>query len=163
MKLIKRLIISLITASVLFSGQVLAAVDVYEFSTEDRRDRYQRFIEELRCPKCKNQNLAGTNSQIAIDLRRELHRMVEEGMNDEEIIDFMVSRYGDFVLYRPRLQSSTMALWLGPILFIGIGGLAVGLIVRRRRSGMQVRNELSDNERAELEQMLRSSGKKKQH
>lgn len=161
MNLLKRLVFLFFTAAVLLSTQAWAAVDVYEFSSEDRRERYQKFIEELRCPKCKNQNLAGTNSQIAIDLRRELHRMVEEGMTDDQIIEFMVSRYGDYVLYRPRLQGSTIALWLGPILVVGIGGLTVGLIVWRRRSFVQTRGELSESERAELEQMLRTKGDKK--
>lgn len=147
--------------AMLFTAHLWAAVDVYEFSSEERRDRYQKFIEELRCPKCKNNNLAGTNSQIAIDLRRELHRMVEQGANDEEIVDFMVSRYGEFVLYRPRLQRSTMALWGGPILFISLGALVVGLIVWRRRRSGDSKSELSETEQAELDQLLKSNAEKK--
>lgn len=159
--MLKRFVLMIITMAVLFAASAWAAVDVYEFSSEDQRQRYQKFIEELRCPKCKNNNLAGTNSQIAIDLRRELHRMVVEGQTDEEILEFMVSRYGDFVLYRPRLQRSTFALWLGPLLFVGIGGLVVAIVVWRRRHVAQVDGELSETERQELDKMLKSDAKKK--
>ncbi len=76
--------------SLIFACEARAAVDVYEFSSDEHRERYQQFLEELRCPKCKNNNLAGTNSKIAVDLRRQLHTMVEQGQSDEEIVDFMV-------------------------------------------------------------------------
>lgn len=157
--MLKRSILLLTTVVILFTVPAWGAVDVYEFSSDERRERYQKFNEELRCPKCKNQNLAGTNSQIAIDLRRELHRMIEEGQTDEQIIEFMVSRYGDFVLYRPRLQRSTIALWAVPILLVSVGGLAVGLIVWRRRRVGQQKEELSESEREALDQMLKSSSK----
>lgn len=116
-----------------FPGHSLASIEVYEFETETQEQRYQKFMEELRCPKCKNNNLAGTNSKIAIDLRRQLQTMVKEGKTDQEIVDYMVLRYGDFVLYRPRLQPTTFALWYGPPVFAGIGIAVVGLIVWRRR------------------------------
>lgn len=116
-----------------FSGHSLASIEVYEFETETQEQRYQKFMEELRCPKCKNNNLAGTNSKIAIDLRRQLQTMVKEGKTDQEIVDYMVLRYGDFVLYRPRLQPTTFALWYGPPVFAGIGIAVVGVIVWRRR------------------------------
>lgn len=140
-----------------FTHTALAAVDVYEFNTEDERRRYQKFLDELRCPKCKNQNLAGTNSQIAVDLRRELHKMVTDGKSDEEIIDFMVSRYGDFVLYRPPLKPSTMALWLGPVVFILTGATAVGVIVWRRRRLVPQAAVLSEEEQQKLAAMLEQS------
>lgn len=143
--------------------QVMAAIDVYEFTDEDDRRRYQKFLEELRCPKCKNNNLAGTNSEIAEDLRRELHKMVIEGKSDEEIIDFMVSRYGDFVLYRPRLQRNTIALWGAPIVFLLIGLGTVGWIVARRRNLVNARAELSEEEQKQLAAILASekNGSKK--
>lgn len=136
--------------------QVMAAIDVYEFSDEDDRRRYQKFLEELRCPKCKNNNLAGTNSEIAEDLRRELHKMVIEGKTDEEIIDFMVSRYGDFVLYRPRLQANTIALWAGPVVFLLTGVVAIGWIVVRRRRLASAKAELSEEEQKQLAAILAS-------
>ncbi len=79
--------------------------------------RYQKFIEELRCPKCQNQNLAGSNSPISEDLRREIYRLIDDGKSDTEIVQFMLDRYGDFILYRPRLTSETAILWAAPARF----------------------------------------------
>ena len=143
--------------ALLFSHSAMAAIDIYEFTTEDERRRYQKFIQELRCPKCKNQNLAGTNSQIAVDLRRELHKMVVDGKTDAEIIDFMVSRYGDFVLYRPPLKASTLALWLGPLVFLLTGMTTVGVIVWRRRRMAPEVAQLSEEEQKQLAAMLEQS------
>lgn len=138
------------------SGQAMAAIDVYEFPTEDERKRYQKFLEELRCPKCKNNNLAGTNSEIADDLRRELHKMVLEGKSDDEIIDFMVSRYGDFVLYRPPVQTNTIALWAGPVIFLLIGFGAIAWIVVRRRGLSAAETALTEEEQRQLAAILES-------
>lgn len=138
------------------------AFGIYEFSSPENRQRYNMFLEELRCPKCKNNNLAGTNSQIAIDLRRELHRMIEEGKTDAEIINFMVSRYGDFVLYRPPVQGNTLALWVGPVVFLGIGALVAGMIVWRRRSSQTLEEALSPEEQAKLASLLEMERKHKE-
>jgi cytochrome c-type biogenesis protein CcmH len=141
---------------VMLPCQALAAIDVYEFPSEDERKRYQKFLEELRCPKCKNNNLAGTNSEIADDLRRELHKMVLEGKTDGEIIDFMVSRYGDFVLYRPPVQGNTIALWAGPFVFLMIGLGAVAWVVLRRRGLNTAETELTEEEQKQLAAILES-------
>ncbi len=117
----------------LFSLHSYSAVDPYEFSSDEDRKRYRTLIEELRCPKCKNNNLAGTNSQIAVDLRREIQKKVVGGDSNEQIIDFMVTRYGDFVLYRPRMTGKTMYVWFGPLLIFGVGVVAIAVIVKRRR------------------------------
>ncbi len=144
---------------VLLAVQSFAAIDVYEFSSEDHRKRYQKFTEELRCPKCKNQNLAGTNSQIATDLRRELHRLIVEDKTDAEILDFMVSRYGDFVLYRPPVQGNTIALWAAPIVFMLAGGVTIGAIVlRRRRTAPGLTEDLSDEEKARINKLFAGDG-----
>jgi cytochrome c-type biogenesis protein CcmH len=118
----------------LFPLLAFAATDVYEFANEAQRERFQRFTYELRCPKCQSQNLAGSDSMISQDLKRELHRLIVEGKSDEEIVDFMVSRYGDFVLYRPKFQSNTYLLWLGPaaLIFIGLG--VFGWVLYKRQS-----------------------------
>ncbi|MGQ9425340.1 cytochrome c-type biogenesis protein [Gilvimarinus sp. F26214L] len=105
------------------AGATFAATDVYEFDTEEQRERFKRFTYELRCPKCQSQNLAGSDSMISQDLKRELHNLIQQGKTDEEVVDFMVSRYGDFVLYKPKFQANTYLLWLGPaaLIFVGLG------------------------------------------
>ncbi|GAA0689122.1 cytochrome c maturation protein CcmH [Marinobacterium maritimum] len=110
-----------------------AAIDAYEFSDEQKEERFQQLTNELRCPKCQNQNIADSDAPLAADLRREVHRMLEEGEPDDSIIDFMVTRYGDFVLYRPRVNETTWLLWYGPFVLLGIGILVVVLISRNRR------------------------------
>jgi len=117
----------------LWSPLLRAVIETYDFATEEQRQRYHHFVEELRCPKCQNQNLSGSNSAIAEDLRRELHRLLLEGRSDEEIVDFMVSRYGEFILYRPPLDRHTLVLWAFPGVLLLIG-VVVGVLLLRRRA-----------------------------
>lgn len=108
-----------------------AAIDVYQFNNDEHRLRFQNLTNELRCPKCQNQNLADSNAPIAQDLRKKIYGMLAEQRTDQEIVDYMLARYGDFVLYQPRLDSKTYLLWFGPgVLFI-IGILVVFFITRK--------------------------------
>jgi cytochrome c-type biogenesis protein CcmH len=145
--------------SMSFSFTAYAAVDIYEFDTDSQRDRYHSLSEVLRCPKCQNQNLAGSNSEISEDLRRELHRLLIEGKSDKEIKAFMVARYGDFVLYKTPLKSSTIALWLLPVALILGGAIALLLIVRQRAKVAvdTTNNSLSDTEQRQLNDLLRKA------
>ncbi|WQG58416.1 cytochrome c-type biogenesis protein [Pseudomonas sp. RTB3] len=132
-----------------------AAIDAYEFRDEAERARYSELTKELRCPKCQNQDIADSNAPIAADLRKEIYRMLGEGQSNQQIIDFMVDRYGDFVRYKPALNSSTWLLWFGPgILLIG-GVLVMGVIVRRRRAAPTDGSDaLSPEERKRLDHLL---------
>ncbi len=133
-----------------------AAIDAYEFRTEAERERYRTLVEELRCPKCQNQNIADSNAPIAMDLRREIYRMVEEGQSNEQIVEFLVARYGDFVRYKPPVNAKTLVLWYGPIalLVIGFGVLALILFRRRRGASTRSSNTLSEAERQRLATLL---------
>ena len=102
----------------------------FEDSVEERR--FHKLVAELRCVMCQNQSLADSNAQIAHDLRREVLGLMREGRSDAEIKDFLVARYGEFVLYRPRLAGKTWLLWLGPAVLLLGGGLVLARIVRRR-------------------------------
>ncbi len=107
----------------LFSKEaVLASIDAYPFPNKELTDRYEQLISELRCPQCLNTNLAGSDAMIAQDLRREVHRMLIEGKTDKEVLDFMYYRYGDFVLYDPRFDLKTLALWLSPFILFVVSG-----------------------------------------
>lgn len=94
--------------------------------------RYRELLNEIRCPKCLNTSIADSNAPIAADLRREVHSKMAEGYSDGEIIDFLVSRYGEFVVYRPPLQPTTWALWGGPVVLLLIGALVFAKIARER-------------------------------
>ncbi|MFW1677710.1 cytochrome c-type biogenesis protein [Pontibacter sp. JAM-7] len=133
-----------------------AAIDTYEFKDQADRERFNTLVYELRCPKCQNQNLADSNSPIAADLRREIHRMLEEGNNDAEIIDFMVARYGDFVLYRPPINHVTYVLWYGPFGLLLLGVIVILLLpkLQRKRSADQSETSLTSDESDRLNQLL---------
>lgn len=131
-----------------------ATIEAYEFNDRELEKRFQALTEELRCPKCQNNNIADSNAPLASDLRREVYRMIKDGEADGEIIDFMVTRYGDFVLYRPPVNETTWLLWYGPFVLLGIGVIVViliGLGRRRTRSGGAT---LDDVERERLKQLL---------
>ena len=94
--------------------------------------RVQKISEELRCLVCQNQTIADSNAELAVDLKNQTREMLQRGMNEQQVINFMVERYGDFVLYRPPVKSTTWLLWFGPFLAF-IGGLAALYLKLRRR------------------------------
>jgi len=141
---------------VAFASLARAAIDPDEFATEAQRDRYHHFIADLRCPKCQNQNLAGSDAPIANDLRKELRRLLKDGQSDQQIVDFMVSRYGDFILYKPPFDKHTAVLWLTPVGLLGAGLIVIGTIVwRHRRTRAHATAPLTTAEQGEIAALLR--------
>ena len=130
---------------------VTAADIPVEFEDAADRARYEDLLEQLRCLVCQNQSLADSNADLAQDLRNEVYRMVAAGAANARIVDFMVSRYGDFVLYKPPFKPSTWLLWLAPpVLVLAAAGVIVGL---SRRSG-GAEQPLTDEERERLAKAL---------
>lgn len=132
-----------------------AAIEEYGFDSADQEQRFKKLTYELRCPKCLNSNLAGSDAPIAADLRQEIYEQIREGRSNEEIIEFMTSRYGDFMLYRPRLTFATFFLWFGPALLL----IAGFLIVRRMMISSQAQptdTALSPEEEDKLRRILGS-------
>ncbi len=128
-----------------------AAIDVHQFESVEQEQRYRQFIDDLRCPKCQNQNLSGSNSPIAQDLRRELYRMILEGQDDQAITGFMVERYGNFVLYEPPMDRNTILLWSLPaILFV----FALFIVVLLRSKQNTKSSDLDEHEKVRLEEIL---------
>jgi len=137
------------------AGSAYAAIDAYTFKNEAERARYTELTRELRCPKCQNQDIADSNAPIAADLRKEIYRMLGEGQSNQQIIDFMVDRYGEFVRYKPELNAHTWLLWFGPAGLLLGGALLIGVIVvRRRKQPAEDANVLSDEERQRLAYLL---------
>lgn len=108
-----------------------AAIEAYEFDSPEMEADYKQLTEELRCLVCQNQNLAGSDADLAQDLRRETYEMLQQGKSRQEVVEFMVARYGDFVLYRPQFKSSTYLLWIGPFLLLLV---VLVVFVRRMRA-----------------------------
>jgi len=116
--------------------------------------RLVNIAEELRCLVCQNESLAGSHADLAEDLRREVRSLIKQGKTDQEVKDFLVSRYGDFVLYRPPVKPTTWFLWIGPFVLLaaGLGGLILFL---RRRGQQVVSNNLSDEDKKRAEALLK--------
>ena len=110
-----------------------AAVDTQApLATAEQQSLYRKLLEEVRCMVCQNQNLADSNAPLAQDMRRELHRMVEEGASEADVKQFLLDRYGDFALYRPRLAPHTILLWVGPGVIVLLSLGAIAMVIRRR-------------------------------
>ena len=134
---------------ILVSAPIDARVEAYQFDDPAKEARYKQLIAELRCLVCQNQNLAESNAELAVDLRRQTYEMVSRGASDEEVITFMVERYGDFVLYRPPFKTSTAALWIGPFVILGAGVLVLVVFIRRRAREQPPELTTEDHERAQ--------------
>lgn len=146
----------LLLLSLALSGVTLAAIDTYQFADENTRQRFYQLNDELRCPKCQNQSLGDSNSPIAMDLRREVYRLLNEGKTDREIKDYLVARYGEYILYRPELSAHTLMLWLAPVLLLLVG-LAVVLVLVKRRRAEVLSATLDAGEQQRLEALLQQN------
>ncbi|ANT68705.1 cytochrome c-type biogenesis protein [Aeromonas hydrophila] len=142
------------------AGQALAAIDVYTFDSDAQEQTFRELTKELRCPKCQNQDIADSNAGLAKDLRDKTYQMVREGKDKQEVVDYMVARYGNFILYNPPLMASTLILWLGPLLVIVIG--VVMVVVRSRRrpaAATPADSALSAEEQRRLAALLKEEDK----
>lgn len=114
------------------SGPLRAVTYAFEFADPAEESRYKSLIREIRCLVCQNQSLADSDAELAQDLRDETFELMKSGRSDQEIINFLVARYGDFVLYRPPLKPSTYLLWFGPFVLLGMGAFILVHAVRNR-------------------------------
>jgi len=130
MKVIKSLVILM---TLLLSSYALSE-SLLTFSSALNQTRFQSLVKELRCPKCQNQDLADSQSAIAKDLKAQIYEMIEQDKTDQEIVDYMVARYGDFVLYRPKYSAATSILWVGPGAFLVIGLMIFVFVVYRNKT-----------------------------
>ena len=164
-KLASLLIAALMTVMLtfVFSANAYAAIDVYEFNSVQQEAQYRGLIEELRCPKCQNQNLAGSDAPIAQDLKQKTYDLVRDNRSDGEIRDYMQERYGDFISYKPPVRPSTWILWFFPplLLVVLIGGWfwqsRRRQLTARGQSGPSVEHTttpLTASEKAELDRLL---------
>lgn len=126
--------------------------EILQFNSPEHEATYNKLVEELRCLVCQNQNLAGSDADLAKDLRAQVYEMVESGQSRGEVVDYMVARYGDFVLYRPAFQFKTLLLWLGPVVFLLLALFFVARWVRRQPK--QSVESLSDSQRSAVRDLL---------
>ena len=146
----------LVCCSLIFAGVAMAKEAAPMAADVAVEKRMVAISDELRCLVCQNESLSGSHAELAQDLRREIRKMIGEGKTDQEILDFMVARYGDFVRYRPPMKPTTWLLWGGPFLLMA-GGLGALIAFLRRRAKEAVAPELSEEERRRAEALLDQS------
>jgi cytochrome c-type biogenesis protein CcmH len=133
----------------LFAG----SIETYTFTTTEQEALYKELVKEFRCPKCQNQDIADSNAPLSKDLRRKTYEMVIAGKPRSEIVDYMVQRYGDFVLYRPPFKLKTLLLWLGPPLFLLLSLFLLVKFLRNRPEKAEI--ELDDKQRESMRDLLK--------
>jgi cytochrome c-type biogenesis protein CcmH len=150
-----RRLIPLLAAALLLAAPLQAreAAPLAEDPAVEKR--LMDISEELRCLVCQNESLAGSQADLAKDLRREVRELIKEGKSDDQVKDFLVSRYGDFVLYRPQVKPETYLLWAGPFILL-IVGIAVLVSYLRRRNRSVVDVPLTDEEKRRAEELLKA-------
>lgn len=130
----------------------LAVVEYHPFTDPAKEKAYQTLISELRCLVCQNQTIADSNADLAKDLRQQVYDMLQQGKSQQDVVDFMTQRYGDFVMYRPALSIKTGLLWLGPIAFLLIGIVTVVLLARHKKAAAQT--ALNSQQQTRLNELL---------
>ncbi|MFT5557648.1 MAG: cytochrome c-type biogenesis protein CcmH [Psychromonas sp.] len=134
-----------------FSPLAFSATDFFEFDNAQQEQTFNDLTKQLRCPKCQNQNIADSKAQLAKDLRNKTYQLVKEGKSEEQVLSYMVARFGNFVRYDPPMTPATIFLWLGPLLFI-LGGVyfIYALVKRQKKQDYQ----LDPNEKQRLQEIL---------
>jgi cytochrome c-type biogenesis protein CcmH len=131
----------LLALTLVWAGGALAIDTERAFDDPALQTRYENITRELRCLVCQNETIADSNATLAGDLRREVREMIAEGQTDDQIRDFMIARYGDFVLYRPRMTPRNFLLWAAPVLLLLVGAFALVRVVRRRAAEAELEPE----------------------
>ncbi len=144
-------------AAVTFSFAVQAAIEVHEFDTLEQEQQFKELGNTLRCPKCQNNTIADSNAELAVDLREKVYEMTKAGKSKQEIIDYMIARYGNFVTYNPPFTAATAILWLGPISVVLIGFGFIFLRSRAKKATSQNEESWDQSKEERLNALLDES------
>ncbi|ADO96634.1 TPA: cytochrome c-type biogenesis protein [Haemophilus influenzae] len=138
----------------LFSSVAFSAIDALNFSSPQQESDYHQLTQSLRCPQCQNNNIADSNATIAVDMRGKVFELLQEGKSKNDVVDYMVARYGNFVTYDPPITASTLVLWIAPLLLVLLG---VVFLLRRKpktQSAVKSQEVLTDEDNARLAELL---------
>ena len=144
------ILFALLLLSIPVTGQ--ATVETHRFDNPAQEERYKKLVAELRCLVCQNQNVADSNAELAYDMRRKTYEMVTAGKSENEIVDFMVTRYGDFVMYRPPLKLTTALLWFAPLLLLSIALIIVFSYLRKQKKQSSI--EMTGQQQQQMRKLL---------
>jgi cytochrome c-type biogenesis protein CcmH len=144
----------------LLAWPLAQAYTLEQFSFKDpaKTEEFRKLTEELRCLVCQNESLAASQADLAQDLRKEVYQMMRDGKSRDEIVRFLVARYGDFVLYDPPVKPSTYPLWFGPLILAGVGGFFLLRAIKKKKAAEN--QNLSPEERDRIAQLLATTGKR---
>lgn len=131
-----------------FSSIVISGVEVNEFDNKEDEQQFKVLVNELRCLVCQNQNLADSNAELAQDLRKEVYQMIKAGQSKDEIVAFMVARYGDFVLYKPPFKAQTYILWIGPFVFLLLAFVFLFVFIKNKQTVKEKEMTVEEKQRA---------------
>ncbi|MFJ5508599.1 cytochrome c-type biogenesis protein [Pectobacterium jejuense] len=137
--------------ALLLSFSVLASSEVLRFDNDTQEQEFRELTMQLRCPKCQNNSIADSNSMIASDMRQKVYELMQQGQTKEQVVDYMVDRYGYFVTYEPPITPFTLLLWLLPALFLAAGAW---MIIRRARRIRNVKEPMSEQDKKRLQTLL---------
>jgi len=149
-------LLQMLSALTAFSSQSHAAIDTFEFDNAQQEIKFHELTKLLRCPKCQNQNIADSNAELAKDLRHKTYQLVKQGKTKDEVVDYMVARFGNFVRYDPPITPATIFLWLGPLCFV-LGGIWV--LIRQIKKQSTESKPLDDIEAEKLQALLKQHAK----
>ena len=144
----------LFLTALLFSSVAFSAIDALNFSSPQQESDYHQLTQSLRCPQCQNNNIADSNATIAVDMRGKVFELLQEGKSKNDVVDYMVARYGNFVTYDPPMTASTLVLWIAPLLLVLLG--LVFLLRRKPKTQSAVKSQdvLTDEDNARLAELL---------
>ncbi|WEF10451.1 cytochrome c-type biogenesis protein CcmH [Pectobacterium actinidiae] len=143
-------------SALLLSFSVLASSEVLRFDNDTQEQQFRELTMQLRCPKCQNNSIADSNSMIASDMRQKVYELMQQGQTKEQVVDYMVDRYGYFVTYEPPITPFTVLLWLLPALFLAVGSW---VIIRRTRRTRSAKEPMSEQDKKRLQTLLEREGK----
>ncbi|WP_261815580.1 cytochrome c-type biogenesis protein [Vibrio gallicus] len=141
----------LVALAMLFSVSAYAAIEIHQFDTPEQERQFHELNQTLRCPKCQNNSIGDSNAELAIDLRQKVYEMTKEGKSRQEIVDYMVARYGNFVTYQPPFTLGTAILWFGPLLVVLIG---FSIMITRTKRNKKQAQQLSSADTERLNSLL---------
>ena len=144
----------LFLTALLFSSMAFSSIDALNFSSPQQESDYHQLTQSLRCPQCQNNNIADSNATIAVDMRGKVFELLQEGKSKNDVVDYMVARYGNFVTYDPPIIASTLVLWIAPLLLVLLG---VVFLLRRKpktQSAVKSQEVLTDEDNARLAELL---------
>ena len=144
----------LFLTALLFSSVAFSSIDALNFTSPQQESDYHQLTQSLRCPQCQNNNIADSNATIAVDMRGKVFELLQEGKSRNDVVDYMVARYGNFVTYDPPMTVSTLVLWIAPLLLVLLG---VVFLLRRKpkaQSAVKSQDILTDEDNARLAELL---------